>query len=226
MAGPRALIFDFDGVITDSEPLHLEAFQRAFAGEGIGLDRDTYYTEYLGFNDHDAVVHALRAAGRPASEDAVRSLMERKAAEFLTLVRGGAPLFPGVAVLVRSAAARVPLAIASGALRHEIELVLRNAGLAAAFAAIVSAEDVRDGKPSPEGFLHALAALRRHAEDLEAAECLVVEDSEPGVAAARAAGMRCLGVTNSVRRAALASADLVVGSLEEVEWDGLVRLFA
>ncbi|HZP41218.1 MAG TPA: HAD family phosphatase [Candidatus Binatia bacterium] len=226
MPGPRALIFDFDGVITDSEPLHLAAFQRALGAEGIALDRDTYYAEYLGFNDHDAVAHALARAGRPARADAVRALVERKAAHFIALVGRGAPLFPGVAALVRTAAAHVPLAIASGALRHEIELVLRGAGLADAFAAIVSAEDVREGKPSPEPFLAVLAALRRRVGDLEAGECLVVEDSEPGVAAARAAGMRCLAVTNSVSRQALADADRVVASLEEVRWDELARLFA
>ena len=226
MAGPRALIFDFDGVITDSEPLHLAAFQRALATDGIVLDRDTYYAHYLGFNDHDAVVHALESAGRAAPPDAVRALMQQKAKHFLALVGAGAPLFPGVDALVRTAAAHVPLAIASGALRHEIELVLGHAGLSRAFVAIVSAEDVREGKPSPEGFLLALERLRVHAEDLAAADCLVVEDSAPGVAAARAAGMRCLAVTNSAGREALGAADLVVTSLEEVGWEGLVRLYA
>src|SRR4029077_3307931 len=115
----------------------------------------------------------------------------------LDLVRGGAPLFPGVPGFVRDAAARVPLAIASGALGREIELILAQSGLGECFALIVSAEDVRAGKPSPEGFLPPLEGLRRHRLNLAAAECLVIEDSQPGVEGARRAGMRCLAVTNS-----------------------------
>src|SRR5439155_543318 len=149
--GPRALIFDFDGVIADDEPLHLAAFQEALAAEGITLSREAYYARYLGFDDHDAVVEALREAGRPAPPERVRALMAAKADRFLGLVRAGTPIFPGVPTFVRAAAARVPLAVASGALRHEIELILAQAGLADCFAAIVSAEEVSAGKPSPEG---------------------------------------------------------------------------
>lgn len=223
-AGPRALIFDFDGVIADSEPLHLTAFQETLAAHGIALGREEYYARYLGFDDHDAIVEALGTAGRPAAPETVRVLMADKAARFLALARA-ASLLPGVDRLVREAAARVPLAIASGALRLEIELVLANAGLADAFSAVVSAEDVRAGKPSPEGFLAALGRLRACVPDLAPAECVVVEDSPPGVEAARRAGMRCVAVTSSVARAALAEADLVVSSLEEVGWDRLAALY-
>src|SRR2546428_13387022 len=127
--GPRALIFDFDGVIADDEPLHLAAFQEALAAEGITLSREAYYARYLGFDDHDAIVEALREAGRPAPPERVRALMDSKAAAFLALVRDQAPIFPGVAAFVRGVAARVPLAIASGALRAEIQLVLPQARL-------------------------------------------------------------------------------------------------
>jgi beta-phosphoglucomutase len=223
--GPRALVFDFDGVIADDEPLHLAAFQEALAAEHITLTREAYYAHYLGFDDHDAVVEALRAAGRPAPPERVRALMAAKADRFLRLVRAGAPLFPGVPAFVRAAAARVPLAIASGALRHEIELILAQADLADCFAAIVSAEDVRAGKPSPEGFLRALERLRGRLPDLTAGDCLVIEDSQPGVEGARRAGMRCLAVTNSYPAAAVAGADLIVSSLAEAGWDRLAALF-
>jgi len=223
--GPRALVFDFDGVIADDEPLHLAAFQQALAPEGITLTREAYYARYLGFDDHDAVVEALREAGRPAAPERVRALMAAKAERFLDLVRSGAPIFPGVPAFVRGAAVRVPLAIASGALRHEIELILSQAGLADCFAAIVSAEDVRAGKPSPEGFLGALERLRARVPDLAPGECLVIEDSQPGVEGARRAGMRCLAVTNSYPAEALAGADLIVRSLEEAGWDRLAALF-
>src|SRR5256885_1294082 len=187
--GPRALIFDFDGVIVDDEPLHLAAFQEALAAEGITLSREAYYARYLGFDDHDAVVEALREAGRPAPPERVRALMAAKADRFLGLVRAGTPIFPGVPTFVRAAAARVPLAVASGALRHEIELILAQAGLADCFAAIVSAEEVSAGKPSPEGFLRALERLRVPLPDLAPRPVHVAPPARglgPGSSAARA----------------------------------------
>jgi|SRR5581483_4513483 len=223
--GPRALIFDFDGVIADDEPLHLRAFQQALAAVGIALGEDDYYARYLGFDDHDAIVEALREAGRTPDDATVDALMAAKAAHFLALVRDGVRIFPGVPAFVRGAAARVPLAIGSGALRREIALILAHAGLTAAFGPIVSAEDVRDGKPSPETFLRALDLLRDTTPGLAAAECLVVEDSHAGIEAARRAGMRCLAVTNSYPAAELGAADLVVASLEDVDWERLEALF-
>ena len=223
--GPRALVFDFDGVIADDEPLHLAAFQRALAADGVALTAEAYYARYLGFDDHDAVVEALRDAGRPVTPERVQALMAAKAGHFLALVRDGVRIFPGVPEFVRAAAARVPLAIASGALRREIALILAQAGLTRAFAAIVSAEDVEEGKPSPAAFLGALERLREGAPDLAAEHCLVVEDSRAGVEAAHRAGMRCLAVTNSYPAEALAAADLVVRSLEEVGWERLEAIF-
>lgn len=223
--GPRALIFDFDGSIADSEPLHLAAFQETLTGEGIPLTVEEYYAHYLGFDDHDAIVEALRRAGEVPSPGRVRALMARKADAFLARVRAGVPLFPGVAAFVHAAAERVPLAVASGALRHEIELILGQVGLAPAFVGIVSAGDVAAGKPSPEGFLRARDLLAPRVPGLTAAECLVVEDSRAGVEGASRAGMRCLAVTNSYPAKDLRAADLVVTSLEGVGWDQLTSLF-
>jgi len=217
-AAPRALIFDCDGVIADDEPLHLAAFQRALAPAGITIVRDAYYARYLGLNDREAVRLAFADASIAASADQIAAAVTAKANAFLDLVRAGTPIFPGVVPFVRAAAARVPLAVASGALRHEIDLILAQAGIAECFTTIVSSEDVRDGKPSPEGFLLALARLRAGGSDLRASDCVVVEDSQPGVQAARRAGMRCVAVTNSHPREALAEADLVVSSLAEVSW--------
>jgi len=151
--------------------------------------------------------------------------MATKAMHFLALVRDGVRIFPGVPTFVREAAGRVPLAIGSGALRREIELILAQAGLRAAFAVIVSAEEVTAGKPSPETFLTALARLGEGVPDLVAGECLVIEDSRAGIEAARRAGMRCLAVTNSYAVSELTGADLVVPSLEGVSWERLAALF-
>jgi beta-phosphoglucomutase-like phosphatase (HAD superfamily) len=223
-SAPRALIFDFDGVLADSEPLHLAAFQRALAPEGIALTRADYYATYLGYDDRDAIAVALRRHGQPDDGVRVRALMARKAEHFLALVATGVPLFPGAAALVREAAAHVPLAIGSGALRGEIELILDGAGLRGCFATIVSAEDVAHGKPAPDTYLRACAALDTMAPGLRPAECTVVEDSPDGVEAARRAGMRCLAVCHSASAARLQAADLVVDRLEEVTWSRLASL--
>jgi beta-phosphoglucomutase len=216
-----AVLFDFDGVIVDSEPLHLAAFRAVLAPIGIALSDAEYWESYLGYDDRQAITAALRSAGRPATTREVEVLMAEKAERFLELVGAGVPLFPGVAAFVRAAAARGPIAIGSGALRSEIELILGAVGLRDAFAAIVSAEDVRLGKPDPETYVRALDTLRGARPHLRAAACLVVEDSPAGVRAAKGAGMRCLAVTNSSPAAALAGADVVVESLEAVRWDVL-----
>lgn len=224
-AGPQAIIFDFDGVIADDEPLHLAAFQGALASDGITITREQYYARYLGFDDRSAIMEAFRDAGRAPSPGRLQALLAAKAEQFLALVRAGAPIFPGVPAFVRGVSARVPLAIASGALRHEIELILAQAGLTDCFSALVSAEDVREGKPSPEGFLLALERLRARQANLAPDRCLVIEDSQPGLEAARRAGMRCLAVTSSYPPEALGGADLIVGTLEGLGWERLAGLF-
>lgn len=216
-----AVVFDFDGVIVDTEPLHLAAFRAVLEPEGIRLTDEEYWESYLGFDDRDAITAALSRAGRAVTAAAVATLMTRKAERFLALVDAGVPVFPGVDAFVRAAAARGPLAIGSGALRAEIELILERVGLRAAFEAIVSAEDVARGKPDPETYLRALAALGRRRPSLAPGDCLAVEDSAAGVRAAKDAGMRCIAVTNSSPAATLAAADLVVDSLEGVRWDAL-----
>lgn len=224
-AGPQAIIFDFDGVIADDEPLHLAAFQHALASEGMTITREQYYARYLGFDDRSAIMEAFRDAGATPSPGRLQTLLAAKAEQFLALVRAGAPIFPGVPAFVRGASARVPLAIASGALRHEIELILAQAGLSDCFSALVSAEDVREGKPSPEGFLLALERLRANGGKLAPDRCLVIEDSQPGLEAARRAGMRCLAVTSSYPPEALGGADLIVGTLEGLAWERLAALW-
>jgi beta-phosphoglucomutase len=221
---PRAIIFDFDGVLVDSEPLHLTAFQQALAPEGITLTRDDYYATYLGYDDRGAIALALRRHGQPDDAGRVAALMARKAEHFLVLLAQGVALFPGAETLVRDAAAQVPLAIGSGALRGEIESILESAGLRGAFAAIVSAEDVAHGKPAPDTYLQACAALAGRVPGLVPGECTVVEDSPDGVEAARRAGMRCLAVCHSAPAARLHAADVVVERLAEVTWSRLAAL--
>ncbi|MCA1957812.1 MAG: HAD family phosphatase [Nitrospira sp.] len=215
----RAVIFDFDGVIADTEPLHFEALRRTLATVGVTLTEPDYYANYLGFDDRGCIVEALCANRIPVTEPLVHDLMREKARAYLAAIRDHLVIFPGVREFVEEAASVYPIAIASGALRAEIELVLEQAGIRKAFCHITSAEDVAKSKPDPEPFLRALAGLNQERPDarLRADACLVVEDSLPGIRAAKSAGMKVLAVTNTHTVQDLGEADAVTPSLHGIK---------
>ncbi|TKB84211.1 MAG: HAD family phosphatase [Nitrospira sp.] len=223
MSELRAIIFDFDGVIADTEPLHFAALRQVLAGIEISLTEAEYYTDYLGFDDRGCFLAALQAHQRQASPTLLGELMEHKAHAYLAAVKQHLAIFPGVRELVHEAAARYPLAIASGALRNEIELILEEAGLRRAFLHITSAEDVTRGKPAPDPFLHAMAGLNSQPNQpaLSPNDCLVIEDSLPGIRAARAAGMKVLAVANTHTVQDLGEADAITHSLADTRLQDL-----
>jgi len=222
----QAIVFDFDGVIANSEPLHFRAYRDVLAEDGVALSERDYYARYLGFDDVGAF-EAI-AADRELSWDAGRltSLVARKAVRLEALERGVSVLFPGAADAIRRAAAAVPIAIASGARGEEIRRVLERERLAAQFSAIVAAEDTAVSKPAPDPYLRALALLRRaSSRTIDAASSVAIEDSRWGLESARAAGMRTVAVTNTYEKSALVtSADLVIPSLEAMDLDVLAQL--
>lgn len=223
----RAVIFDFNGIIVDDEPIHFELFQKVFAEEGIALTHDAYYARYLGFDDRGAFGFGFDEHQRPLSEAKLTELIERKAVYYQDAIRNHVAIFPGVKKLVADLAQSLPLAVASGALRNEIETILATASLIEHFKAIVSAEDVERGKPEPDIFLKALAALNAgNANPIQPGECVVIEDSKEGIKGARRAGMRCLAVTNSHGAELLGEANEIVSSLESVGLASLARLCA
>jgi beta-phosphoglucomutase len=214
----KAVIFDFNGIIVDDEPIHFKLFQQVLGEEGIVLTEKAYYERYLGFDDRGAFMAGFRDNQRPLDEAKLDALIARKAVYYQDAIRAHVTIFPGVKTLVASLAEKLPLAVASGALRHEIEIILKTAGLLNRFRAIVSAEDVERGKPEPDIFLKALAALNEQSKEMmEPANCVVIEDSKEGVRGARRAGMKCLAVTNSHPAELLKEANAVVKSLEEVD---------
>lgn len=217
----RAVIFDFDGVIADTEPLHFEGLRRTLAEIQIALTEQDYYTDYLGFDDRGCILEALRINHRPVSSSLVQDLMAKKAIAYMASIKEHLVIFPGVRAFIEEAAAIYPLAIASGALRPEIELVLEQIGLRKAFGHITSAEDVANGKPHPEPFLQALAGLNRQQSTsaIPTSSCLVIEDSRPGIRAAKAAGMRVLAVANTHTAQELHEADAITMSLSETRLD-------
>ena len=224
----KAVIFDFDGVIAHSEPVHCAIFQRVLGEQGLFLSEDEYYRSYLGYDDRGCFAAAFAARDLPLRSEELNRLVERKAELYFSHIRQHLVIFPGVRECVREAASSYPLAIASGALRREIQFVLEEAGIRKEFQHITSAEDVRRGKPDPESFLHALAGLNRRPEAvmIRPEQCLVIEDSVPGIRGAHRAGMKVVAVANTHSVADLAEADEVTESLATINLSSLAaRLF-
>jgi beta-phosphoglucomutase len=212
------MIFDFDGVIVDSEPTHFAAFARVLKETGIQLSRQEYYQKYLGYDDHDCFLTVAQDHGAPVDEEAIARMIAVKTRLIQDAMGGSIQPQPGAVELVRAAELdAIPLAICSGALRQEIELACRNLGLWECFMTVVSAQDVERGKPDPQGFRLALEQLcRLSGRVLMASKTVVVEDSPAGIAAAKHLGMKVLAVTTSRDRSDLRQADMIVDSLADV----------
>ena len=213
-----AVIFDFDGVIVDSEPLHFDGFARVLRQHGIELGWDCYRERYLGYDDHDCFAAVCADYGVAVDERRIAAMIAAKTAAVREVLASSVQALPGAVELIASLRdAGVPLAICSGALRPEIEIAARRAGVLERFLTVVAAEDVAHGKPDPAGYTLALERLRvASARPLAAARSLAIEDSPAGIAAAAGAGLRVLAVTTSYPAAALTAADAIVASLAEV----------
>jgi beta-phosphoglucomutase len=211
----QAIIFDFDGVIADSEPLHLRAYQQVLEQEGIELTREDYYASYLGFDDSGLFRALAKDRGIAITDDKVDGWIDVKSQIIEELLTNDAILFPGAVACIQTLARRVPLAIASGALGPEIELVLDHTGLTDCFKVISSASDGVRGKPAPDLYLLALAKLRDIIE-VDASGCVAIEDSHWGLEAAKLAGVRTVAITHTYPAAKLGGADLVVDRLSEI----------
>lgn len=204
MTSDRGVIFDFDGVLIDSEPLHLRAFQEILPAYGLALREEEYYANFIVYSDREVLERLL-----PAGE-ALEAALVAKERRYRELLEAGVPVFQdGLALLRRTDGWRVGLA--TGSLRPEVEGILRSLGIRERFSAIVTREDCRKGKPDPEPFLLAARAL-----GLAPHRCVAIEDTPGGVQAAKAAGMTCVAVTHSCPRASLAAANLVVDDLTGV----------
>jgi HAD superfamily hydrolase (TIGR01509 family) len=199
------ILFDFNGVIVDDESQHCEALIATLSDYGYSLDRISYFRDYLGFDDRECFRFTFEKMGRPHDEASLHEAIRRKHAEYERAIRGSMRLVPGAAEFVENAALDgYQLAIVSGALRSEVELVLDLSGLRAHFAEIITAEDVPACKPDPQGYTRALENL-----GLVPARCVVIEDSLPGLGAARAAGLRCAMLATSHPESACREADAV-----------------
>jgi HAD superfamily hydrolase (TIGR01509 family) len=214
-----AIVFDFDGVIADSEGLHLGAFQEVFAGRGWTLSASAYFDRYLGCDDRGLVVAFARDERLSLGDSDVSTLVDAKARAFARRIASGDVLYPNAKPSIERLAARFALGIASGSLHREIASILDGAGLGDLFSTIIGADDVSAHKPSPEPYLAAAARLA-----VPASACVAIEDSPPGLEAARSAGMRTIALTTTSPGHALAGADRIVASLSDVTAELVLEL--
>ena len=223
----RAVVFDFDGVIADSEPLHFEGFRRVLARQGVALGRSDYYEKYLGYDDAGAFRAALADHGQRFDDGRIAGLVADKLALFPDMVAGQPVIYEGAAACIARLGAEVPLAIASGAALNDIEVVLRGTGLRERFRTIVAAEHTPRSKPHPDPYRRAVDILREQgvlATDTPSRQIVAIEDSVWGLQSARDAGLRTVAVTTSYAAEDLGMADLVVPSLDAVTVEALEAL--
>ena len=218
----QAVFFDFDGVLADSEPIHLRAYQSVLQADGIDLGRKDYYERYLGYDDVGLFEALSKDRGVAADPAKIGQWIASKARFVEEMLSSDSVLFRGAADCVRMFSDRVPLAIASGALEPEITIVLEHAGLIDRFEVIASASDGVPGKPAPDLYLLALTKLREKLSSrgsgrpIEPAACIAIEDSHWGLEAAAKAGLLTVAVTHTYPAAELGRADLIVERLSDL----------
>lgn len=222
----KAVIFDFDGVITDSEVLHLRAVNEAIKKFGMVMSVKDYYKNYLGYNDMDFFTLLIDQGRLKLGDSPLSDVIKEKGRIFEKLAKSEGKIIEGVRTFVEMLAANnVQMAICSGALLAEIEMILEDAKLRGYFKTIVSAEHVTKGKPYPDGFLLALKRLNKICgESINAQDCVVIEDSHWGIDAAKAAKMHIIGVTNSYEAHEFNGVEMAVARLDEIKIEDLQKL--
>lgn len=224
----KAVIFDFDGVIANTEHIHLGAFQRTLAVEGVELTEEDYYAKYLAYDDKTLFMKLYEDRGLELGDALLTALMDRKSLHYDEMIEGNIEILPGAVDFIRSLTGKYRLAIGSGALEAEILRVLDFAGVRESFEVIVGADNIENCKPAPDVYIEALRrlnALKAGGEEIVPAQCLVIEDSVSGIRAALAAGMKCLAVTNSYSEAELSEAHAVKPGLKDLDLGALGHLF-
>ena len=228
----KAIFFDFNGVIIDDETIQMQAYREVLRGHDIDLTEELYFGA-LGMDDRTFVRAMFDHAKKPLNDDVLQSVLEAKTAGHRNMIEDQLPIFPGVITFLKATSRHFQLGLVSMANRAEVGYVFQRANLAPLFSVVVTAEDATACKPDPHCYVTALDKLnakRQHERMLPLLphECLAIEDSPPGIQSARAAGMRTLGVTNTVNTDALrtAGADVVTASLADWNVDAVKLVFS
>lgn len=228
----QAIFFDFNGVIIDDEALQMAAYQAVLLEQGIELTESDYYGA-LGMDDKTFVRAAFERAKQPLTNELLKIVLEGKAVRHRKLIENELPFFPGVVTFLKATSRHYSLGLVSMASRDEIYYVLDRARLRALFSVIVSSEDVGVCKPAPDCYRIALENLNNKRREerllpLLPRQCLVIEDSPPGIESGKAAGMRTLGITNTLPEPQLraAGAEVVTASLADWTVDAVRHVFS
>lgn len=227
----HAILFDFNGVIIDDERVQMKAYMDVLSEKGIELSEEDYFS-CLGMNDVAFVTNAYKKAGKELEASEIGPIVEAKTAKWKVEVDKHLPLFDGAKDFVARMAESFSIGIVSMARRPEIDHILGEADIADYFSMIVSAEDINTFKPDPECYKVGFSKLDRvHTANgnnpLSRKHCVVIEDSPPGIVSAKGAGLKALGVTNTVGDDELrqAGADSVTGNLSDWNAESFRRVF-
>ncbi len=225
---PKAIVLDFDGIIVDSEPLHYRAFARVIGDMGGQFSYDDYLDRYAGFDDRDGFRAILRdtpalADVEAGDRDLISKLCEQKAKVFEDVVGEGVVPIAGVIDLINDIGEQAPIAIASGATRRDIDLILSTLSLTQRFDPLITADDVQRSKPDPATYTLAVNGLaaRRPELAIEPHQCLAIEDTPAGIESAKRAGLKTLGVATTYPSEKLTIADRVVQTMQDITFDQL-----
>jgi beta-phosphoglucomutase len=222
----KAVIFDFDGVISDSEPCHFAAANKVLDDFGIQLTQQQYYADYLGFTDYELFETVKKKYKTDFKGTSIEQLVERKAEVFQELIRQTDHLINGIIELIgRLKRNGIKVAVNSGAIAADIKIMLAGSAIEDSFDVIVSADDITKGKPDPEGYLLTLEKLNTVSDSpISAKQCVVIEDSRWGIISAKKAGMHAVAVTNSYTAEELKDAEMIIDSVRQLKVSALQKL--
>jgi HAD superfamily hydrolase (TIGR01509 family) len=222
----KAVIFDFDGVISDSEPCHFAAANKVLDDFGIQLTQQQYYADYLGFTDYELFETVKKKYKTDFKGTSIEQLVERKAEVFQELIRQTDHLINGITELIgRLKRNGIKVAVNSGAIAADIKIMLAGSAIEDSFDVIVSADDITKGKPDPEGYLLTLEKLNTVSDSpISAKQCVVIEDSRWGIISAKKAGMHVVAVTNSYTAEELKDAEMIIDSVRQLKVSALQKL--
>ncbi len=224
----KAVFFDCDGVLVDSEIIHYRAFQNVLSPFGVSFDYKRYEDKYIGFDDRDAFIEIAKDFGKPEIAEKLDVLISAKNKALRKAVEEDLSSFEGVVEFVKKLRdAGVFMAVVSGSLRDEVELFVSKLGLSSFFEFYVTAEDVRKSKPDPESYLLAFKKMKLHLDGkLSKKNCVVFEDTPSGIQAAKSAGLFTVAITNSFPPADLHKADLVISSFKDIDINWFLNVSA
>jgi len=209
----KIIIFDFDGVILDSENSHFIAFNEGLKNLNINISEDEYYSKYISFDDRGVITNVVNDKNISVTNEEIDMIIKNKNDYFESRLIDNSKLFPGVEELIIQLSKNFVLSIGSGANRSEIIKTLKNNNIYDYFEIIVSADEVNNPKPNPETYNRVLDNINT---DFNINEIIVIEDSPGGIEAAKSAGLKCIAITNTFDNKELGKADIIVSNYEDI----------